>query len=55
MNNISYIYQPKSGVSENSLMDTEVMDLCWTGENPLPKPIMTQFTDAYVHDQASMR
>ena len=32
----------------------QVIARCWTGDNPLPNPIMTQFTDAYVHHQVSI-
>ena len=30
------------------------LDWCWTGDKPLPEPVMTQFTEAYMHNWISM-
>ena len=39
---------------DNKSWRVHVMALRWTGEKPLPVPMMTQFTDAYMYHQASM-
>ena len=32
----------------------QVMAWRWTGDKPLPEPMMTQFTDAYMRHQGEM-
>ena len=35
-------------ITNNSAL-AQVMASCWTGQKPLPEPMMTQFTDASMH------
>ena len=39
-------FVPK-GPIDNKLALVQVMDLHWTGDKPLPEPMLTQFTNAY--------
>ena len=40
-------YVPKSPIDNKPAL-VHVMAWCWTGDKPLPEPMMTQFTDAYM-------
>ena len=51
--NISPKFVPKGRVG-NKLALVQVMVCCWTGYEPLPERMMTQFTDAYMRHQASV-
>ena len=42
------------GPGDNNSTLVYVMAWCRTGNRPLPEPMMTKFTDAYMHHQASM-
>ena len=44
---ISLKFVPKSPI-DNKPAFVQVMAWCWTGNKPLPGPMMTQFTDIYV-------
>ena len=38
--------------NDNKPALVQVMALCWTGDKPLPDPMLTQFTDAYMRHLA---
>ena len=44
---ISLKFVPK-GPIDNKPALVQVMDWCWTGDKPLPEPMLIQFTDAYI-------
>ena len=50
---ISLKFVPKSPIDNKSAL-VQVMAWCWTGDKPLPEPMMTQFNDAYMWHQGEM-
>ena len=44
---ISLRFVPKSLIDDKSAL-VQVMAWCWTGNKPLPEPMLTEFTDAYM-------
>ena len=46
-------FVPK-GLIDNKQALIQVMAWCLTGDKPLPEPMLTQFTDAYMRHSASM-
>ena len=50
---ISLKFVPRSPI-DNKLALVQVMAWCWTGDKPLPEPMLTQFTDMYMWHQGEM-
>ena len=50
---ISLKLVPRSPINNKSAL-ARVMAWRWTGDKPLPEPMMTQFTDAYMQHQGEM-
>ena len=46
---ISLKFVPK-GPIDNKVALVQVMAWCRTGDKPLPEPMLTQFSDAYMRD-----
>ena len=46
-NKISLKFVPKGPIDNKSAL-VQVMAWCRTGDKPLPEPMLTQFTDAYM-------
>ena len=44
---ISLKFVAKGSIDKKSEL-VQVMTWCWTGDKPLPEPMLTQFTDAYM-------
>ena len=44
---ISMKYVPRSSIKDKPAL-VKVMSWCQTGDKPLPEPMLTQFTDAYI-------
>ena len=44
---ISLKFVPSSPI-DNKLALVQVMACCWTGDKPLPEPMMTKIADAYI-------
>ena len=44
---ISLKFVPKGPINKKSAL-FQVMADCWTGEKPLPEPMLTQFTETYM-------
>ena len=53
LNKISLNFVPKGPIDNNSSL-VKVMALRRTGDKPLPEPMMTRFSDAYMRHPASM-
>ena len=51
---ISLKYVPKSSIDNKPAL-VQVMAWCRTGDKPLSEPTMTQFTDAYIFIQFSLK
>ena len=50
---ISLKYVPRSSIHNKPALG-QVMAWRWTGNKPLPEPMMTQFIDAYMRHQGEM-
>ena len=50
---ISLKFVAKSLIDNNPVL-FQVMAWCLTGDKPLPEPMMTQFTEAYIWHQGKM-
>ena len=50
---MSHKFVPEGPIDNKSAL-VQVMAWCQTGAKPLPKPIMTQFNDAYMRHLASL-
>ena len=40
--------------NDNKPALVQVMALCWTGDKPLPEPMLTQFIDSYMRHLGEM-
>ena len=45
---ISLKFFPSSPIDDKQAL-VQVMACCWTGDKPLPEPMLTQITDAYIY------
>ena len=50
---ISLKFVPKGPIDNNSVL-VQVMAWRWTGDKPLPEPMLAQFIDAYMRHQGKM-
>ena len=53
LNTISLKYVPE-GLIDNMAALVQILAWCWSGDKPLPEPMLTQFTDAYMQHKGEM-